>query len=220
MVMDSRSRNPLQRALMAAGGRFTYVTEAALVKLSAPNTTFEYNTDDRTLYKDVTDEHRIVMKFNSVVNNNPAIAFRSAIIQLGQFISDMIYEVDPPLIREINIRLEMWAIKEDFDCSAITWNTLGGLALVAWAIGVDSPYSAKALCRGESVLVRRALLLDCGSEALSKALQGGDYQNVYGLYLRIDAPGPTPHPATWSCTLDLKTDETQTTKLAYHLSVP
>lgn len=112
----------------------SYANEAAVVKDTAPDTTFDYNADGHTIYFSPTLDQRLVYKFpkpilmaGSYQTTDVCLGIQNTTTPGALGNGVLIHNLTAnPITR--NARLQVGFIGEDFDCSAITWNILSGLS--------------------------------------------------------------------------------------------
>ncbi len=126
MVMDSRSRKPLQRAMGVGGINRWYITEHAYVKSDAPNTNFGYPTTAVFYEEEGGPIWTAVFKFDRQISpfvSADIIRYLALLAACKDGIQFDITRDEPGLSTEIILI----AIRDDFDASTITYNTLSGL---------------------------------------------------------------------------------------------
>lgn len=128
MVMDGRSRRPLQRALMGVPLTRWYITSHAYIKDDAPDTNFG-DPDTAIMYREVGGaQWHAIFKFE-----------KRAVFTATDFIRHLLLIAATPLGLQHMITtaagnlyvIKMWSITDDFDTSTITWNIYAGLSKTA-----------------------------------------------------------------------------------------
>ena len=111
-----------------------YVSGTALVKSDAPNTNFGHNTTPLTIHQDHTGiQHHVVYKWTKVVQITDYLALTRKLMSVGTGAvpyAKMAYQTGDTTPENVNVDFNIFAIKEDFDPSTITWNILAGLSTV------------------------------------------------------------------------------------------
>ncbi len=133
MVMESRSRNPLQRA--GGGGQSRrYITEHCYVRPDNPDTSYGY--PDTAIHNSNINEgtaataalFRAVFKFSRQLPEKGPTDIDTAVLRIGE-VNDGLKWVNiwTEFTNTLDFRLEVHPIREDFDASVLTWNILTGL---------------------------------------------------------------------------------------------
>ena len=177
--------------------------EWAEVRQSSPDTTFNYQTDPVKARWTNSVNTGIVYKLSHRIPQSVSSADYSALC-LGEFNdpnNGMKYfgtdGIDPNFFSTIDGRLSVHAIAEDFDCSAVTWNSVNALSKSG---GADHYFHARV------VHATFFLLRQIGGSARTQWMRSAGapliFNNTYGFFLLWN-PVTTRKHNTWDYELQL-----------------
>lgn len=180
---------------VGASSAVTYLSESALVKSDAPNTNFNHNVTPLTLYEDHNGvKHDIVYEFATPITAAEFLNTRS-LFKIGHITGIGTPYSGTPGSQSVTILIDVYTIKEAFDASAITWNSLAGLSTKKITGSNFNSSSFGVSFLGSATLLRPTQFGDVATPGLTS-----DAWPMYGIYLEFST---TSNHTSWTTQLPL-----------------